>query len=407
MAGFVTIDKPDVGDPTEKSLVDAIIDDLGFLWATVAPLASTASVNGSFEIDSDSDGQPDEWTQTLYAGGSGAIDAAVAAHGRNAYKFVHPGGGGNGGGYLESTSYFEVSTQRPMLLQWQMKSSVAGIKNIVEVRFFDKDQSFLSTVTAYSSTANPTAWTVTARQVTVPASARYAKLRFTGGDSAVSTAGSTWFDDIVILQNDSRAPVGITTYTANGTFVCPDHVTRGRIREWGGGAGGGGGGAAAGPYGGGGGGSGAYAESAVSLVPGTSYAVVIGQGGAGGTAGNNGTAGTATSFGGSLVVANGGSAGVAATGLANGAGGAGGTVGANNVDFAGGNGGPGSGSGSASNEGQGGAGGNAPCGGSGGPASANGTSAGTNGKPPGGGGSGASGSATGGNGGDGRLIIEY
>ncbi|MBU6462902.1 MAG: RHS repeat protein [Bradyrhizobium sp.] len=108
------------------------------------------------------------------------------------------------------------------------------------------------------------------------------------------------------------------------------------------GGGGGGGGAVGDQTGGGtGGGGGEYRGATnVTLTPGASIPVVIGSGGNGGTtAPSNGSAGTATTFNGSMLVANPGQGGVAsgmstAAAAAGGAGGIGGTV-----HFAGGPGG--------------------------------------------------------------------
>ncbi len=383
---YTAIDKPSAGDATRKALADALIDNDGFFNSVISSLSNTATVNGSFEIDSDLDGQPDEWTRTLYAGGTGALDSTESSHGGKSYKFVHPGGGGNGGGYVESGDYFEVSTQRKLLLQWQMKSSVAGIKNLVEVRFFDRTKAFLSSTTAYTSTANPTAWTVTSAAVTVPALARYAKMRFTGGDSSNTTAGSTWFDDILLLQNDSRAPSTITTFSANGNWTCPDHITRIRGRAWGAGAGGGSGNGATT---GGAGGAGGYSEASLAVVPGTVYAITVGTGGTGGAAGanNDGTDGGSSTIG-SLLTANGGVKGLRAGG--GGTGGAGGA--ATGADYA-----------LAGEPGvaSGGHGGFAPHGGRGGLTTAEG------GRVPGGAGAGSTISGAGGDGANGRVIIEY
>ncbi|PDT87478.1 hypothetical protein CO669_25265 [Bradyrhizobium sp. Y36] len=99
------------------------------------------------------------------------------------------------------------------------------------------------------------------------------------------------------------------------------------------GGGGGGGGTVGGVYGATGGGGGEYRGAInVTLTPGASIPVVIGSGGQGGTtAPTNGSAGTATTFNGSMLIANPGQGGVAsgtstAGAAAGGAGGVGGSV---------------------------------------------------------------------------------
>ena len=81
------------------------------------------------------------------------------------------------------------------------------------------------------------------------------------------------------------------TYTANGTFTVPAGVTSVNVQCWG--AGGGGSDVDNNTVGGGGGG-GAYAGSNVTVVPGTSYSIVVGMGGSAGVSGTNTTFNTTT-----------------------------------------------------------------------------------------------------------------
>lgn len=118
-----------------------------------------------------------------------------------------------------------------------------------------------------------------------------------------------------------------TNYTSSGTtaFVAPAGVTSVRVELWGGGGSGGSGGSAAA------GGGGAYSKSyAVPVTPGSSYNVVVG-----------GIASDST-FGGTLVVAKGGTS---ASGTTFGAGGSA-SSGTGDVRYSGGRGGNGSGEGS-------------------------------------------------------------
>lgn len=132
------------------------------------------------------------------------------------------------------------------------------------------------------------------------------------------------------------------TFTSSGTFTVPAGVTTIKVEAWGGGAGGSTG------YGGGGGG--AFAGSnALTVIPGTTYTVTVGNGGAALNNGGNSSFGT-------LIIANGG-------GNVNGtSGNLGGTVAKSTgaVRYAGGNGANGTG------RGGGGGGGSAGAGGAGG-----------------------------------------
>jgi hypothetical protein len=198
------------------------------------------------------------------------------------------------------------------------------------------------------------------------------------------------------------------TFTSNGSWTCPQGVTRVMVECWG--AGGGGGSRSSNGTAGGGGG-GAYVRSILNVIPGNSYTIVVGSGGAANSNGGN------TSFHTNLVMAEGGKGGS----LNNSAGGAGG-LGANSIGsfwFNGGTGanggsnggGGGGGAGSAANGSNGsnqngGAGGALNGGNGGGGATSN-----ANGNPGsnyGGGGGGArrsSGTRNGGTGANGLLIV--
>jgi hypothetical protein len=366
---YTAITKPTQGTATKKSIIDALIDNDVFFNAAIAALEFVDVLNGSFE--NTTAGVPDEWTFTNYNGGSGAIDTS-ASHGLNSYKITSPGGGGNGGGYLTSNTFFAVSPLRPLILSWQQISSVAGIHNLVEVRWYDSAQSFISSSTLYDDdTTNPTSWTLQSGAATPPSNARFAKLRITGAKDDNTTAGSVKWDDFKLGATPTQ---GIETLTGSGNWVCPANVLKIKVRAWGGG----GGGAGTSSFGGGGG---EYAEEVVSVTPSASYPFAVGAGGTG--AGDGGD----TTFDTSTVVANGGTGG--------GTTGSGGTGSSNSVHFDGQDGGVAANGGASV---AGGSGGIRP--GSVGPTPSPATVPGGGGATPSSGGSGGDGAA-------GSLIIEY
>lgn len=229
------------------------------------------------------------------------------------------------------------------------------------------------------------------------------------------------------------------TYSTAGTYswTCPEGVTRITVECWGAGGGGG----VIGNSGGGGGGGGAYAKTTnITVVPGNSYTIVVGPGGAADVAAGGGIR---TSFNGTTVIADYGRGTTNATGAVGGtnanstgdtecAGGTGGNgntngdvggggggcaglsgngnAGSNGVAFSvGGNGG----SGNAGSGGAGGAGGNGTAGvagsshstgGGGGGGGDNGLGGAAAGAPGGGGGGGET---SGGAGADGQVKITY
>lgn len=343
---FTVITKPSVGDPTKKtSFSDAVVDDLNFLYNLLLSTIGSREIitNGSFESDVDVDGIPDNWTRSLYTGGSFSHETSTSAadgksiHGKRSVKFTSPGGASNGGGYIETTDYFEVSEKRPYLVAFAIKSSAAGIHNVVEVSWYDSTQTLISTSTIYDSTSNPTSWSMFIAACSAPSNGRYAKVKLTGAKDDNTTAGSCWFDDVRIgsINFDTQA-----TFSTPGTckWVCPSNV---RLIEYTVTGGGGGGGGEQGA-GAGGGGAGGTAHGFVAVTPGTTYDLVIGAAGTAGdgaTPTDGGAGGNSTlTVGATTYTGAGGSGGVRSTGTGNGGAGGAGTNGDTNTSgTAGGN----------------------------------------------------------------------
>jgi len=112
-------------------------------------------------------------------------------------------------------------------------------------------------------------------------------------------AGQTTF--VCGSQTSSGIGLGFSNmqvFSSSGTFswTCPVGVTKIMVEVWG--AGGGGGNNA-------GGGGGGYGKETVSVIPNTTYTIIVG---AGGSVGSAGTTGGTTSFG-SLILASGGAGG--------------------------------------------------------------------------------------------------
>jgi hypothetical protein len=157
----------------------------------------------------------------------------------------------------------------------------------------------------------------------------------------------------VSLNVNAQATYVAYTAAGNDTWTCPPGVTSIVVKTWG--AGGGGGGAfrtgtatAATGANSSGGGGGAYAQSTLTVVPGTVYKLTVGAGGAGGAnTGANGAVGTNTFFGnsgagnqaGATVVAAGGSGGIGRNSAGQSNGSTGGSIASSigTIRFAGGN----------------------------------------------------------------------
>jgi hypothetical protein len=264
--------KPTQGEATKKSLIDAMIDEIDAQAASTYAVSTLGVIsNGSFELGTVT---PSGWTFTAQGSGTGTIDTTTSGHGAKSFKMVSAGGGGaNGGGSLEMNEFSECSPQVPLLFRWLSMSSVAGVKNMFEVDWFETADAgdFISTTEVWSSDNNPTDWKSFAAVAVPPSTARFFKIRLTGCDSTDATAGSAWFDYVSVSPHQLLRRVEFSTA---GTFywMCPAGVSLIRVSMTGGGGSGSGSGADGGSAGGTG-------ISWVQVTPGMKYTVVIGAGG--------------------------------------------------------------------------------------------------------------------------------
>lgn len=195
-AGAADIWYSGTADVTVKDSTGTTIDTFTDINPSAATEVTTPNLvqNGSFENITSS--LPDNWTQSLYTGGTGVQDAD-SAHGKYSWKFTSVG---SGGGYIDSDS-FNVTEGRPVLLWWEMKSSVVDVRNVVQVLWYDDADSLVSTTSAYDdSTTNPTSWTRKYYNAAPPATAIYAKIRLFGCHSSDATPGSTYYDGVTVLD---------------------------------------------------------------------------------------------------------------------------------------------------------------------------------------------------------------
>lgn len=207
---FVSIDSADiqVKKPLTQGLMQKIKDSLDFLYGQLGFVSSESVANGSFQLDTDGDGIPNEWTRNLYAGGSGGVTSADHAEGDICLAMTSPGGAGNGGAYFDS-NYIPCSSLSPRVLGLAHKSTYTGLHNQVQVLYYDAAKVYLSTATLYDSTSNPTDWTYYLLGIAPPAGARWMKIRLVGGNSDVTGAGTAYFDALtlqpLVMRNLSGA----------------------------------------------------------------------------------------------------------------------------------------------------------------------------------------------------------
>jgi hypothetical protein len=189
--------------PVTEPLLTKVKGNFEYLYSMIT--SPVGVPNPSFENDTDVDGTPDNWTLNLYTGGTFDLDDTSPNHGAKCAKFTHPGGAGNGGGYLTS-SYLECSPTIYYWLSFLLWASAAGMKNIVSVKFYDEDQSYLSETVLLSSTSNPATATFYTYVFIPPAGARYMKIVLTGGYNDTDVAGSAYFDAVEIGNDLARRP---------------------------------------------------------------------------------------------------------------------------------------------------------------------------------------------------------
>jgi len=196
----------------DSDVVQATFDSFGTGDAGTSPVVNLIN-NGSFETDVNGDLLPDEWTSVKYDSGTSTVIliSSSQAHGSYSLKFQSLG---NGGGTSTQGGYSEINPSRSYQFSFSLLSSVVDVRNVVEVIFYDQDKASVSTQTVYDeSAANPTTMTLKRYILSVPATARFARVKLTGCHSSDATPGYTLFDNIVIQEISNDAGTGTTSQT--------------------------------------------------------------------------------------------------------------------------------------------------------------------------------------------------
>lgn len=205
---FVVMSTPSAGDAILVSFAEDTIDNLDFLNTQIGSLGAVNILNGNFEIIGSASDLPANWTRTLFSGGDGDFDTTTPMEGSQSYEFVHPGGGGNGGGSLES-DYFPITANREYQLDWLHWVDAAGMHDSVEVEYFTGAKVSISTEVVYDSVANPTSPERQTSSLAIPPTARFMKATLIGGEDDVDVAGSSYWDDVrLTIQGVGRFKAG-------------------------------------------------------------------------------------------------------------------------------------------------------------------------------------------------------
>ena len=163
------------------------------------------------------------WTFTDYSGGSHAISAAEYIHGVKSLAITSTVLA-NGGGYAESNEHIPVGGSQFLSFEIWRWASVANISSKCEVVWYDNAKAQISVAAVYSDTNTPTATALVQTGLQAPSTARYARLRVTGGVPGTGTAtGTVYFDGGMIgrtyIVEPLIGPAAVTEPKIGGAAV--------------------------------------------------------------------------------------------------------------------------------------------------------------------------------------------
>lgn len=267
-------------------------------------------INGSFETDSDADGQPDGWEFDANGGtpggATGSISTSTVGHGAKSYAI---NGAANTSGSLAMLDMQPCkgddtySDGEMMLLSFWQQTSDSLNDDTIDVSWYDKDGVLLSssTIWTWDTTAAANTWKRMFAAMVPASGARFFKLTIIGNTTGGGT-GTSYYDGLAVetvtFKRRVRFEYAGSASSITYNWKCPTGVTWVRFLL----VGGGGGGASAVPSGSPGGGGGGIVNAVCPTIPDTNYSVVVGAGGAGGVGTNAaGSAGSNTTFNGNTA----------------------------------------------------------------------------------------------------------
>ena len=166
--------------------------------------------NGSFEVDSDNDGQPDNWTITPYTGSAIAITNDVVTDGVEALEF-NTAGAGTGGGTATSAK-FPVTEGTTCSVSFSVLVSGTSAETSTStfvIKWYDEDSVYVSSSTVTVTHVAVDTWYHLQQEVTVAATATQGEIVLvgvaTGGAALTSKA---YFDGISIINDPSMVTLG-------------------------------------------------------------------------------------------------------------------------------------------------------------------------------------------------------
>lgn len=194
------------------------------------PIGSNSVRNGSFE---DGGGSTTGWTLTNFTGGSNAINSANEADGQKCLAITSTVLA-NGGGQADSNEFDPVTGDAAYSFKLTTKASVAGVSSKSEVVWFDDAQAQISVSTIHSDTSTPTVSKQRGGIIRAPASARFCKIRLTGGvPSSGSATGTVYFDGVSKSDGPPLLEPGTTTtIISNDAETTTNSTSAVKMREF-------------------------------------------------------------------------------------------------------------------------------------------------------------------------------
>ena len=222
----ITTDEIDVGKPVfgPTGFGKKVKDNFDFLFGQIGTIESGMVLNGSFEIEDDSNpGQPINWDTATYPAGTIARVNSESNHGEWSLQCTHPGGVGNGGGNAES-DYIECSPLWANRLAVIYRTTIAtNLKVQIKVEYFTGAKITISTETLLDQTSNAIVNELFGFLISPPATARFLKITLVGGldDTDPGSLQSVFFDMINLTQEIIYEP-GEYILLASDTEVFQD-----------------------------------------------------------------------------------------------------------------------------------------------------------------------------------------
>lgn len=190
--------------------------------------------NGSFEVDTNGDGVPDNWTVAEETNAVISVDSTLGnqTHGTQSLHF-DASGGTTGGGTATTSAMSPITASESVIVQWDFKQADAATGTYqVDIEWYKADGN-ASTVQAETSvwsitTGAPTSFTSYEVIATAPSDATQFKLRLTGLENGgTDETGECWFDNVAVIEyvyggivEHPDSPIA----TTSGTTVTYDNL---------------------------------------------------------------------------------------------------------------------------------------------------------------------------------------